>query len=195
MTHSLHRIGNIESLKKDYIVLACLAKKLNKEIIEDRKKLLYVAEILNQNNPVNIIPEFTWSISPVLTAVYDNIENVKIIMKILKEKDIGISIVISGLISEIEQAVEEVGLSMHTIHLSLGTFGKTELLPDKKILEITTMCGHHCISPQSIIYYSELIKKKKITVEKAAKKLAEPCVCGIFNLTRAISILNELSNL
>ncbi|MEE9376828.1 MAG: hypothetical protein V3V33_02195 [Candidatus Lokiarchaeia archaeon] len=128
-----------------------------------------------------------------ITAVYDNIETVKKIIKILKEEDIGISIVVSGLVSEIKQAVEEVGLNIHTVHFSLGIFGKKELLPSKKVLEVTTTCGHHCISPQSIKHYSKLVKNEKITVEKAAEKLAEPCICGIFNISKAISILNELN--
>ncbi|MFX1592517.1 MAG: hypothetical protein ACFFCL_07485 [Promethearchaeota archaeon] len=192
LTHSLHRIGTYEDLKTDYVILACLAKNLNRETQEGRKGLIKIARILKKNSPINIIPEFTWNISPVVTAVYDNIETVKGIVKTLKEEDIGISIVVSGLISEIKQAVEEIGLHMHTVHFSLGTFGKKELLPDKKVLEISTMCGHHCISPQSIRYYSELIKKEKITVEKAARKLAKPCVCGIFNINRAISILEQM---
>ncbi|GAG75398.1 unnamed protein product, partial [marine sediment metagenome] len=83
----------------------------------------------------------------------------------------------------------------HTIHLSLGTFGRKELLPSEEILEITTMCGHHCISPQSVKYYVELIKSGKISVENAAKKLSKPCVCGIFNPTRAITLLNKLSGI
>jgi hypothetical protein len=194
ITHSLHRKGNIESLKKDYVILACLAKNFNRETPDGRKRLIKIAQILNQNKPVDIIPEYAWNVSPVVTAVYDNIETVKKIMKILKEKDLGISIVVSGLVSEISQALKDIGLNMHTIHFSLGTFGKKELLPDKKVLELTTMCGHHCISAQSIIYYSKLIKKEKITVENAARKLAKPCVCGIFNITRAVSLLNELIN-
>ena len=192
MTHSLHRLGSTEDLRSDYVVLACLAKDINRETSKGREGLIRIAQILNQYDPVNIIPEMTWKISPVITVVYNNIESVKKVLLKLKEEDLGISVVVSGLVSEIKQILEDIGLNLHTIHFSLGTFGKRELLPEKKILEITTMCGHHCISPQSITYYIELIKKKKITVEEAARKLAKPCVCGIFNISRAISILNEL---
>ena len=110
-----------------------------------------------------------------------------------KKEDSGISIVISGLISEIQRAIEEVGLSMHTVHFSLGTFGKKELLPTEKVLEITTSCGHHCISAQSVEHYVDLIKKGKISIERAAEKLAKPCVCGISNTKRYVEILKELS--
>ncbi|MCK4287097.1 MAG: hypothetical protein KAX18_12885, partial [Candidatus Lokiarchaeota archaeon] len=69
---------------------------------------------------------------------------------------------------------------------------KKELLSPEKILEVITMCGHHTVSPQSIIYYVELIKQGKTTIEKAAKKLTRPCVCGIVNTSRIIQILNSL---
>ena len=89
--------------------------------------------------------------------------------------------------------LREVDLTMHTVHLSLGTFGKKELLPsDEKVLEITTMCGHHCTSPQSVEHYADQIKSGKLTLEKAVEKLAKPCVCGIFNKSRATKLLEEL---
>ncbi|MFX0025108.1 MAG: hypothetical protein ACFE8M_01745 [Candidatus Hermodarchaeota archaeon] len=155
--------------------------------------MIKIAEIFKQNNPVNIIPEFTWKISPVITAVYDNIHSVKDVIQNLKKAELGISIVISGLISEIKKLLDDMGLNMHTIHLSLGIFGKKELLPpEQKVLEITTMCGHHCISTQSVKYYIDLIREGKISIEKAAQNLAKPCICGIFNTSRAIEVLNEL---
>jgi len=111
----------------------------------------------------------------------------------LKEKDFGISIVISGLILEIEPILSEIGLEPHTVHLSLGTFGKKELLPSEKTLEITTMCGHHCISPTSVSTLARQIALKKISIDKAIKKLSKPCVCGIFNESRAYEILKSMS--
>ena len=175
------------------MLLTCLAKGFNRENIESRKKLIKIAEIFNQNNPVNIIPKFTWKVSPVITAVYDNINAIKEVVRKLKREDFGISIVISGIISEIRDIMNEMSLNMHTVHLSLGIFGKKELLPsEQQILEITTMCGHHCISTQSIEHYINLIREGKMSIEKAAQNLAKPCVCGIFNTSRAIEILNEL---
>jgi hypothetical protein len=193
ITHSLHRTGTINSLKKDYVILACLAKDFNRDNIESGKKLVKIAGIFNHYNPVNIIPEYTWKVSPVITAVYDNIISVEKVIQELKKEDLGISIVISGLISEIEDLMNKINMNMHTVHLSLGVFGKKELLPtERKILEITTMCGHHCISPQSVEHYIHLIKDGKVSIEKAAQNLAKPCICGIFNTSRAIEILNEL---
>ncbi|NVM05078.1 MAG: hypothetical protein HWN67_22345 [Candidatus Helarchaeota archaeon] len=192
MTHTLHRQGNEEALKSDYAMLAMAATGINDKKPDTREKLIRIGEIFKQHNPANIMMENLWRISPAITAAFTDIETVKEILKTLKNEDLGISIVVSGLISEIQNAVENVGLKMHTVHLSLGVFGKKELLASEKTLEITTMCGHHCISPQSIESYVEKIKIGKTTIEKAAEKLAKPCVCGIFNTERAKSILNEL---
>jgi hypothetical protein len=83
-------------------------------------------------------------------------------------------------------------LDIHTVHFSLSYHGKKELLPQEEILEITTMCGHHTVSPQSISHYIDLIKRGKTTVEKAANKLTRPCVCGIVNTSRITEILTTL---
>jgi hypothetical protein len=192
MTHSLHRTGQQKSLKKDYVILAMLASGYNDKAPDARDKMLKIADIMKKNNPVNILTEKAWRISSVISATYDTIEDVRDVVKRLKEEDLGISIVVEGLIEEVKHLSEEVGLQLDSAHLSLGTFGKKELLPRDKILEITSMCGHHCISPQSVEHYIDLIKKGKTSIEKAAEKLAKPCICGIFNTERATEILKEL---
>lgn len=196
MTHSLHRKGIEKDLKEDYVVLAMFAAGINEHYDDSRQRFIRIGEIMKKNNPVNILSEAAWKVSPTITATFDDIESVRNVILQLKKEDLGISIVISGLISEIKNVLQEVGLNIHTVHFSLGIFGnkKKELLPIDKILEITTMCGHHTVSPQSVTHYVELIKKGKTTIEKAAAKLTEPCVCGIVNTARIIHILNYLVN-
>ena len=196
MTHTLHRKGIKKDLKEDYVILAMFAAEINDKYDDSRQRLIRIGEIMKKHNPVNIIAERGWSVSATITATYDDIESVKNVIRQLKKENLGISIVLSGLISEIKNTLMEVGLNIHTVHFSLGTFGarKKELLPTEKILEITTMCGHHTVSPQSVTHYVELIKKGKTTIEKAAKKLTRPCVCGIVNTARVIQILNSLVN-
>ncbi len=193
MTHSLHRRGDFNNLKGDYVILAMLAAGKNDKHPDARQKLLSIAQIFKNNNPTNILTEKAWKISSVIQATFTEIKDVSRVIQTLKKEDLGISIVVSGLLNEIEDVLKDVGLEMHTVHLSLGTFGKKELLPSDKILEITTMCGHHCVSPQSVEYYLDLIKKDKISIENAAEELAKLCVCGIFNTSRTINLLSELS--
>ncbi len=192
MTHSLHRKGKKRDLKSDYIILAMLAANFNDKYEDSRRKLIEIGEILKKYHPINIMSEAAWKFSPIITATFIDIEIVKKIIMELKEKDFGISIVISGLILEIEAILSEIDLKPHTVHLSLGTFGKKELLPSEDTLEITTMCGHHCISPTSVSTLAKQIALNKISIDKAIKKLSKPCVCGIFNTSRAMKILNTM---
>ena len=196
MTHSLHRTGTEENLKTDYVFLAMRAAGIHDTTPEEkeiaREKLLKIGKILDQHGPTRIMMERLRRFSPVVTAAFDDINKVKDVLTTLKQEDLGLSIVISGLISDIKEISKEVGLKPHTAHLSLGVFGKKERLPSDAILEITTMCGHHCISPQSVTYYIEQIKKGEIQIEEAAQELAKPCICGIVNPTRVRQILRKL---
>ncbi|MHA1670074.1 MAG: hypothetical protein ACTSV5_05775 [Promethearchaeota archaeon] len=195
MTHSLHRIGNKSDLKEDYVILAMVARGYNDNNLEAREKLIRIGEILEQHNPTNMIIKPAWKVSTVIQGAFDNKNDVEDVLRVLKKEDLGVSIVVSGLISEITQVLKDIDLKPHTIHLSLGIFGKKDILPSEEILELTTMCGHHCISPQSVENYVNLIKTGKISIERAAEKLAKPCVCGIFNPKRAERILNKLTQI
>jgi soluble cytochrome b562 len=192
MTHSLHRQGSKKDLQNDYVILAMYAAGFNDKDPNTREKMLQIARIMKDNNPVNILTKKAWRISSVISATFDNKEDVRKVLKELKEADLGISIVVEGIVDEIKDLANELNLDLDSAHLSLGYFGKKDLLPSEKILEITTMCGHHCISPQSVQYYVDQVNHEKITLEKAAEKLAKPCVCGIFNTNRAIEILKQL---
>ncbi len=192
MTHTLHRSGNVNDLKGDYVLLAMLAASINDRNPDAKKNLCEIGTIFKNHHPENIMTENVWKISTIITASFKDIESVKDILKILKDKKYGISIVVSGLTEEIQKAASEIGLTLHTGHFSLGVFGKKELLPSDKILELTTMCGHHCVSPQSVDYYVDQIQNNKISLEKAAEKLAKPCVCGVVNISRAREILENI---
>ena len=193
MTHSLHRLVNKSDLKEDYVILAMVARGYNDNNPEARDKLIRIGEILEQHNPTNMIIKPAWKVSTVIQGAFDNKKDVEDVLNVFKKEDLGVSIVVSGLISEITQVLKDIDLKPHTIHLSLGIFGKKDKLPSEEILELTTMCGHHCISPQSVENYINLIKIGKFSVERAAEKLAKPCVCGIFNPKRAEMILKKLT--
>ncbi|TFG03674.1 MAG: hypothetical protein EU539_12035 [Promethearchaeota archaeon] len=196
MTHSLHRKGKVNDLKKDYVILAMLAAGVNDKTVYDdaKERQIRIGHIMQNNNPTNLLKEAGWRLTSIVQGCFSNINDVKNVLKTIKEEDLGISIVVSGLISEIRELCQELGLKMHTVNLSLGEFGNKTKLPSEKILEITTMCGHHCVSSQSVEHYVEQINEGKISVEKAAEKLAAPCVCGIFNPEKAAQVLSELVN-
>jgi hypothetical protein len=193
MTHTLHRQGSISELESDYVLLAQLAKGINRENPEIREKFIKIGKIFKENKPVSIMDERGWTTSSTLTASFNRIDNVRNVLRTLKKENSGISIVVSGLISEIKKLCieDEIGLKPHTVHLSLGVFGNKTALPNK-CLSITTMCGHHCISPRSIENYMKQIRKGKMTIEEVARKLSQPCVCGIVNTKRVEKLLQNL---
>ena len=90
-------------------------------------------------------------------------------------------------------ACKKAGIQRHSVDLSLGIWGKIDKLPDEKIMEITTMCGHGMISANLVSKMIDDIRAGKTTARKAAVKLAEPCACGIFNIDKAEALLNELA--
>ena len=126
-------------------------------------------------------------------AVYTGIEAVKAVLKELKEADLGISIVVSGIFDVVFEACREVGIVPYTVNMSLGTWGKTELLPDEPILELCTMCGHSMVSPRLAEAMVGRVRRGLVTPEEAAVELGKQCTCNIYNTVRAVEILSRLS--
>lgn len=206
MTHSLHRSGTIESLKGDYVWFMYQAKGINdKNIKEKAEEFIAAAELVGSENwgdvktgptasyPKEYIKQNICDKSR-LRGVFTSRQQVVDFLKIIKEKDLGLSVVISGLLDEVLPACKQAGVTPHTINYSLGVWGNKKVLPDQKILDITTMCGHHMISPELVKKLVWDVKKGRITPEKAAWKLATFCPCGIFNPVRAEKLIEEIKN-
>ncbi|MEM0505304.1 MAG: hypothetical protein QXN19_05760 [Sulfolobales archaeon] len=205
MTHTHHRIGPKESLKNDYVVLVMASKHIKYEDEED--KFQKAMKILSKHNPVNLGNMFVgnkyWrdevdvvtnfrGQGDVVHGVFTSPEQVREVLKELKKADLGLSVVVTGLYEEVFKILREVGLNPHTINLSLGIWGKKSLLPSEDILQITTMCGHCMVSPSLVLKMVSEIKKGRLSPASAAVELAKPCICGVFNVKRAESILREL---
>lgn len=54
------------------------------------------------------------------------------------------------------------------------------------------MCGHAMVPVALIDHVVEKVKRKKLTLKQAAIELTKPCVCGVFNPTRAEELLRCL---
>lgn len=127
-------------------------------------------------------------------AVFKDRETLKTCLKELKDRDFGISVVISGLYDDVERLTREIGLAPHTVQYSLGIHGKTELLPEENTLEITTMCGHALVSTYLVDEMVERIATGKVTCQEAARELSSRCECGIFNPHRAEKLLMKMTS-
>jgi len=106
---------------------------------------------------------------------------------------LGVSVVVSGLADRVEACARRAGLRRHTTEWSLGVFGRTDLLPDAHIMEITTMCGHGMVSAEWVRLKAQLIRRGNTTAEEGARELARSCVCGVFNLDRAAKLLAAMA--
>ena len=204
MSHTLHRRGTPESLAKDYVVFAMSAKGINAE--NSKYALKEFLEIVNKYNWVNMgdmktggyflvghdaIMEGVQDTS-IVHGVFASKEDMKAAVRELKEADLGVSITISGIISEVRDAMLDEGITPHTVEVSMGIKGRTEKLPEDDLLQITTMCGHGMVSQTLVRQMLIDIKRGRRTPEEAGQYLATPCVCGVFNPKRAQEILEEL---
>ena len=201
MTHTNHRQGTIESLQRDYVVFIYPARGINDEgagpKAEEFLRLGY------SHGPVNAGPSrtgdvFLFDSQRVLDrinrvgsayAVFDDKDKVTAFVKDLVRADLGVSIIVSGLIDEVGDICREVGIKRHTAQCSLGVWGKTDSLPPGEILDITTMCGHGMISANLVRRMAGEVNRGLLSFEEAASKLARPCSCGIFNPKRAQDLL------
>lgn len=203
MTHSLHRSGKVESLRGDYVWFMYQAKGINdRDIAPKAMEFIAAAEAVGSENwgdvksgsvlefPVEEIKARVTDRSR-LRGVFTSRKQVVEFLEIIKEKDLGLSVVISGLLDEVIPACEEAGVTPHTVNYSLGVWGKKELLPSEEVLAVTTMCGHHQISPKLVKKKTEEVRVGRKTPEQAARELALYCPCGIFNQVRCAQLLED----
>jgi len=203
MTHSLHRSGDIESQKKDFVWFMYQTKGVNDVNIKPKAlEFIAVAEAVGSENwgDVKTGPTVLYSAEEIkkrisdksrLRGVFTRREQVVEFLKQIKAKELGMSVVISGVLSEVLPACREAGVRPHSINYALGIWGRKDKLPDDTTLSVTTMCGHHMISPKFVQHVMKRVQKGKMTPEEGALKLASFCYCGIFNPQRCTQIIQE----
>jgi len=159
-----------------------------------------------RHNPVNIASEmkgnrFEFPDDDIIAeangdsfAVFDNPADLTDFLKEVKKADLGLSVVVSGIFEQVDECFEKAGLKHHTANLSLGIWGKQDLLPDNDILEVTTMCGHGMIPANLVKVLVNEIREGRRTPEAAAKVLAPNCSCGVFNPVRAAELLEAVAS-
>lgn len=204
MSHSLHRSGTIESQKHDFCWFMYQTKGVNDKDIKP-KALVYIEAAERQGSEnwgdVKTGPITRFDSAEIkdklsdksrIRGVFTNREQVVGFLKEIKEKDVGMSCVITGLISEVIPCCKEAGVKPHSANFSLGVWGNKGILPDDEILAITTMCGHHMIPPKFVNYIIDQVQKGKMTAEQGAHRLSDFCYCGIFNQVRAADLITEI---
>ena len=207
MTHSNHRRGSRESLEEDYVIL------VRGDLKGNPAKARKAVEILANNNPVGLIKRRTgeplrymrnWKEGLELKELVENPDTPIYIAGVFSRKedvegavgdfakaDLGFSVVVSGIFDEVFDVCRRVGTGPHTVNMSMETIGRTELLPEDGILEITTMCGHSLVSEHLVRHLIGQVRKGKMTAEEAGLELGKQCVCNFFNPVRAAKIIRE----
>ena len=193
MTHTLHRHGSVESLQRDFCVLALVARQFDLKTEEAKAsavdRLKKIADVMASHDPANFGSLYVPN--GFVLCVFDDRERLKETLAELKEKDYGISITVSGLVDEVFDICAEIGLQPHTVSYSLGAWGKRHLLPRAEILDLTTMCGHAMVAANLVNEAIDDVRTGRSTPEAAAKKVAGPCLCGCFNTARAAELLQQ----
>ncbi|MGQ9857893.1 MAG: hypothetical protein ACUVS3_04280 [Thermodesulfobacteriota bacterium] len=205
MTNTLHRQGNEEGLRGDFVIFAHTAKGKNRE--GSGPKIQEFMRICLKHHPVNIGDAKQGNIhqddidmealisnqgdGAAAAAVFTDIDTLQKVIEELIRADLGICINVSGLLEEVRQCCNRVGIQRHSVEHSLGFWGAKERLPERHILEINTMCGHGMVSFNLIRKMIEQVKLRRLTPKKAAKILAKCCECGAFNPARAEILLER----
>lgn len=205
MTHSLHRTAFVEGLKEDYVLIFVTAVGVNRDekgkekmgeiwdIISRyyKKGVINFGNLSNSNSHRASFEDMKKSGS-IANAVFKDRDALKACLKEIKDGNFGISIVVSGVYEDVNKISQEIGISPHSVAVSLGVHGETKRLPDAILLDITTMCGHHLVSSNLVKRVVEKIKEGRMTHQEAAVELSKQCECGIFNDHRAEKLLKRL---
>ena len=222
MTNTLHRFGKPESFKDDFIVFIMASSGVNQigapekvrafldaalkynpvnigdvnigSIYQPEKDLSFTKLYLTGRNEQITLGEAieAFKESGNATVVFDNKEALEGFLKEVKELDLGLSVNVSALAEKVRAACRNSDITIHSVEYSLGFQGDLYSLPERQVLALTTMCGHGMISANFARKLIERVKEARITPEKAAVYMAKFCVCGAFNTTRAVRILNEV---
>jgi hypothetical protein len=124
-------------------------------------------------------------------VVFDNKKALEEFLKEVKELDLGFSVNVSSLVDDVREMTPRTGVVPHSINYALGFRGSPYRLPDRNVLELTTLCGHGLISNNFARKMINMVKEKRVTPKKAAGYMSKFCVCGAFNTTRAVRILRR----
>jgi hypothetical protein len=219
MTNTLHRFGDAESFRDDYVIFAIPSRgKNDKGSVPKLKQFL---EMALRFHPVNLgdaihggalrpcknmrptshwnrdmTPDFRAVIDGVdapttVAAVFDDRVHAEEFLKAVKAADLGMCVNISTSIDGAEQCCWAAGQARHSVGYSLGFEGKTEKLPNSQVLMLSTMCGHGMISSSLAKKMIDWVKEGRRTPEEAVTYMARFCSCGVYNPARAKRILED----
>ena len=218
MTNTLHRYGNAESFADDYVIFAIPCKGKNeKGAVEKLRLFLTICEKHEPTNMGNsdfgshrpseklgpsvhwkreVGPDFDGVVRGVhrtatAAAVFDSSEKAEACLRELIDTDLGLSVNVSASVDGAKALARECGNARHSVEYSLGFFDRHDRLPDRRVLELSTMCGHGMVSSNLAKKMLDMVREGRRSPEEAAVTMARFCPCGVYNPTRAKRLLEE----
>lgn len=218
MTNTLHRFGEAESFRDDFILFCIPSTGKNDEgAVEKQKKFL---RICIQHKPVNLgngnrasfqpsrhlnplahwnrdaTPDWEGVIEEVAkpgtcAAVFDSREKAEAALRDVIAADLGLSINMSTSVDGADQCAESCGIRRHSVEYSLGFGDPHNHLPNSQVLKLSTMCGHGMVSFNMARKMLDMVREGRRSPEQAVTTLARFCPCGAYNPARAQRILEE----
>jgi hypothetical protein len=206
MTNTLHRQGDQEGLKHDFIIFVHTAKGKNRE--GAAPKIQEFMRICQKYHPVNMGDVKQGSIhqndividdliarlgdGTVGAAVFTDLSTLQKVVEELIRADLGLCINITGLLDQVQECCRKAGITRHSAEHSLGIWGAKDRLPEREILEFNTMCGHGMVSFNLVRKMIEQVRLRRKTPKQAALMMAKCCECGAFNPSRAEALLSRM---
>jgi hypothetical protein len=218
VTNTLHRYGDAESFRDDYVIFAIPCKGKNDEGAVE--KLRAFLRLCARHNPVNVgnsdsgsyrpsgelDPSVHWKRtlepdhasviagvhrSATVAAVFASREDAEACLRELIEADLGLSVNVSTSLEGARQVAMTCGIKRHSVEYSLGFADPHDRLPDGQILRLSTMCGHGMVSSSMARKMLDMVREGRRTPEEAAVTLARFCPCGAYNPVRASRVFQE----
>jgi hypothetical protein len=218
MTNTLHRYGPPESFRDDFIVFIRNSRGRNdigsipklkaflRTALRHRPVTISQYRFGSTVRPVdNLTPSVHWrrpvqDLTPeqvieevtkdhTVAAIFDGEKAIEEFLRAVKAADWGLSVNVAGPTASVHACAKRAGIVRHSVEYSLGFQGALDRLPERQVLELSSMCGHSMVSPNLARKMLDWVREGRRTPEQAAAYMGRFCSCGIFNPVRAIRLL------
>jgi hypothetical protein len=221
MTNTLHRYGSLESFRDDFIVFIRSSKGRNESGSVPKLKAFLRTALRHRPVTISqyrygstvrpsdgLSPSVHWrrpvrDLTPeqvvegitkdyTVAAIFDTAEAMEGFLREVKAAGWGLSVNVAGLTGEVHTCAKRAGIARHSVEYSPGFQGALDRLPERPVLELSTMCGHGMVSPNLARKMLDRVREGHRTPEQATAYLGRFCSCGVFNPARAIRLLEAV---
>jgi hypothetical protein len=129
--------------------------------------------------------------SATVAAVFDSRDKAEACLRDLIDADLGLSVNVSASVEGAKDIAAACSIGRHSVEYSLGLEDPQDLLPEGKVLELTTMCGHGMVAASLARKMIDMVRQGRRSPDDAARTMARFCPCGVYNPARAKRLLRD----